>query len=89
MVEIPWDVSSELRTITVVESIRMVVVIPNKNMDPGECDKGPLELQERREGKVSVLARAMDQPEMGKGTHRSILTEMQHTARKKPKSRAR
>ena len=52
MVEIPWDVSSELRTITVVESIRMVVVIPNKNMDPGECDKGPLKLQERREGKV-------------------------------------
>jgi hypothetical protein len=84
-----WDVSPGPKTIKVEESIKMIVVIPNKNMDPGECDKGPLELQERREGKVSVLARAMDQPEMGKGTHRSILTEMQHTARKKPKSRAR
>jgi hypothetical protein len=52
MVRIPsWDVSSVPRTITVVESIKMVVVIPNKNMDPGEWDKGPLELQERREGK--------------------------------------
>jgi len=37
MVTIPsWDVISELRTITVVDSIKMIVVIPNKNMDPGE-----------------------------------------------------
>jgi len=36
MVEIPWDVSPEPRTITVVESIKMIIVIPNKNMDPGE-----------------------------------------------------
>jgi hypothetical protein len=33
---IPWDASPELRTKKVVESIKMIVVIPNKNMDPGE-----------------------------------------------------
>jgi hypothetical protein len=40
-----------------VESIKMIVVIPNKNMDPKERDKGPLELQEeaRRES-LSVRA---------------------------------
>jgi hypothetical protein len=31
-----WDVTMVPRTITVVESIKMIVVIPNKNMDPGE-----------------------------------------------------
>ena len=36
MLRIPWDTSPELRTIKVVESIKMIVVIPNKNMDPGE-----------------------------------------------------
>jgi hypothetical protein len=48
---ISWDASQGSRTIMVVESIKMVVVIPNRNMDPEEWDKGPLELQERREGK--------------------------------------
>jgi hypothetical protein len=41
----PWDISPGPRTMTVVQSIKMIVVIPNKNMDPGEWDKGPLELQ--------------------------------------------
>ncbi len=57
MSKLDWDVSPGPRTIKVVESIKMIVVIPNKNMDPKEWDKGPLELQEeaRRES-LSVRA---------------------------------
>jgi hypothetical protein len=42
----PWDVNPESKTMVVVQSIKIIVVVPNKNMDPGEWDKGPLELQE-------------------------------------------
>jgi hypothetical protein len=43
----PWDANPEPRTMVVVQSIKIIVVVPNKNMDPGEWDKGPLELEER------------------------------------------
>jgi len=50
-------VSPGPRTIKIVESIKMTVVIPNKNMDPGEWDKGPLELQGKaRRERLSVHA---------------------------------
>jgi hypothetical protein len=45
IMKLNWDVSPGPRTIKILESIKMIVVIPNKNMDPGEWDKGPLELQ--------------------------------------------
>jgi hypothetical protein len=63
-----WDVSPGPKTIKVVESIKMIVVIQNKNMDPGEWDKGPLELQEdaRRE---SLSVRTADGP-IGNGKER-------------------
>ena len=37
------------KTITVVASMKMIVVIPNTNMCPGEWNKDPLELQERKD----------------------------------------
>jgi hypothetical protein len=43
----PWVVSPGPTTITVVASIKMIVVIMNKNKTPGELNKDPLELQGR------------------------------------------
>jgi len=53
----PWDVSPGPRTMTVVESIKMIIVIANKNMCSRQRNKGPLELHEgaRRE-RLSVRA---------------------------------
>ena len=59
MSKLNWDVSPGPRIIKVVESIKMIVVIPNKNMDPKEWDKGPLELQEEARGE-SLSVRAGD-----------------------------
>jgi len=44
--EMSWDVSSMSRMRSVVVSINMIVVIPNKNMCPRDWNKRPLELQE-------------------------------------------
>jgi len=52
----PWDVSPVPTAITVVARIKMNVVIPNRNMCPGEWNKDPLEL-EKKKG-VSVFSRA-------------------------------
>jgi hypothetical protein len=41
-----WDFSPGPRTMTIVESIKMIVVIPNKNIRSRERSKGPLELHE-------------------------------------------
>ena len=41
-----WDVSPGPRTMTIVESIKMIAVIPNKNICSTERSKGPLELHE-------------------------------------------
>jgi hypothetical protein len=45
----PWVVIPGPKTITVVASMKMIVVIPNTNMCPGEWNKDPLELQERKD----------------------------------------
>jgi hypothetical protein len=41
-----WDASLGPRTMTIVESMKMIAVIPNKNICPAERSKGPLELHE-------------------------------------------
>jgi hypothetical protein len=46
IMEMAWDVSPRPRTMTIVESIKMIVVIPNKNIRPRERSKGPLEPHE-------------------------------------------
>ena len=65
--EMGWDVSPGPRTMTIVESIKMIVVIPNKNVCSRERSKGPLELHEgtRRE---SLSVRAGD-GSIGNGKH--------------------
>jgi hypothetical protein len=47
MVGMSWDVSAGPRTMPVVQNIKMIAVIPNKNLCSRERNKGPLELQER------------------------------------------
>jgi len=42
-----WNITAGPRTMTAVESIKMIVVIPNKNMCSRQRNTGPLELQER------------------------------------------
>ena len=55
MMGMPWDVSAGPRTRTMVQSIKVIVVIPNKNMCSRERNKDPLELQEgERRGRLSV-----------------------------------
>jgi len=74
----------------VVQNIKVIVVIPNKNMCSRERNTDPLELREgvRRES-LSVRA-GNDQSEMeSTRTHRRILIEMRYTARNVPKCRAR
>lgn len=44
--EMSWDVNLMSRMRSVVVSIKMIVMIPNKNMCPRDWNKGPLELQE-------------------------------------------
>jgi hypothetical protein len=46
IMEMSWNVSPGPRTMTIVESIKMIVVIPNKNICSPERSKGPLELHE-------------------------------------------
>jgi hypothetical protein len=41
-----WDNSPGPRTMTIVESIKIIAVIPNKNICSTERSKGPLELHE-------------------------------------------
>jgi hypothetical protein len=48
----PWDTSPVPRMTRVVESIKMIVVIPTKNMCPRDPDKGPLELQDGEKSKA-------------------------------------
>jgi hypothetical protein len=50
MVGMSWDVSAGPRTMPVVQNIKMIVVIPNKNLCSRERNKGPLELQEGEKG---------------------------------------
>lgn len=45
MVGMPWVVSPGPKKSTVVASIKMMVVITNTNMCPGEFSNDPLELQ--------------------------------------------
>ena len=45
----PWVVIPGPKTITVVASMKMIVVIPNTNMCPAEWNKDPLELRERKD----------------------------------------
>ena len=57
MMRMRWDISAGPRTMTIVESIKMIVEVPNKNMCPSEWNKGPLELQEgARRDSLSVCA---------------------------------
>ena len=42
-----WNITVGPRTMIVVESIKMIVVIPNKNMYSRQWNMVPLELQER------------------------------------------
>ena len=48
MIGMPWDVNPVPTEITMVARIKMIVVIPKRNMCAGECNKDPLELE--REG---------------------------------------
>lgn len=47
MMGMPWVVSSGPKKSTMLASIRMIVVIENTNMCPGEFNNDPLELQVR------------------------------------------
>jgi hypothetical protein len=90
----PTDVNPVPTEITVVARMKMIVVIPNRNMCPGEYNKDPLELARRKvkKGKFfSVLARKgwVHSEMKGTRTHRSILIEMQYTARSIPKRQKR
>jgi hypothetical protein len=64
----PWVVSPGPTTITVVASMKMMVVIMNTNMCPGEVNNDPLELQGRR--KVEELS------ERSNGMKSARLTEV-------------
>jgi hypothetical protein len=85
----PTDVNPVPTEIMVVARMKMIVVIPNRNMCPGECNKDPLELARRKGKFFSVLARKrwVHSEIKGTRTHRSILIEMQYTARSMPKRR--
>ena len=48
----PWDASPAPRMTRMVESIKMIVVIPTKNMCPRDLDKVPLELRESKKSKA-------------------------------------
>ena len=91
MMGMPWDVSPVPTAITVVARIKMNVVIPNRNMCPREWNKDPLELERKTAGfQCSRARRGGIRSEMkSTRTHRSILIEMQYTARNIPKRRRR
>ncbi len=67
MMAMAWNITTGLRTMTVVESIKMIVVIPNKNMYSRQRNTVPLELQER--AKKECLSVHMGDGSIGNEKH--------------------
>jgi hypothetical protein len=78
----PWVVSPGPKRITVVASIKMIVVIPNTIMCPAELNRDPLELT----GGNGERPNAWGKIEKHEA-HRRILIEMQYTAKNIPRYR--
>ena len=84
MIGIPWVVIPEPTKSTMVASMKMIVVIANTKICPGEFNKDPLELQKKCERAPKCLGENEKHE-----AHRSILIEMQYMARNIPKCRER